>query len=263
MMKLTHILASAAIISTLSACNGSLQTADRTPVDYVNPYIGNISHLLVPTFPTIQLPNSMLRVYPERADYTSELLKGLPLIVTNHRERSAFNFSPYQGEKLRPVITYNYDNEHITPYSFDVELDDNRMKAEYALSHQSAIYRITYEADKPAYLIVNSRNGSIHANENFISGRQQLNDNTNVYVYIEAQEKPISAGILENGTIETSKDNAEGANACAAWRFADGTTTVNLRYGISFISEEQAEKNLHRELKDYNIKALAEAGRQI
>ena len=52
MMKLTHILASAAIISTLSACNGSLQTADRTPVDYVNPYIGNISHLLVPTFPT-------------------------------------------------------------------------------------------------------------------------------------------------------------------------------------------------------------------
>ena len=56
MMKLTHILASAAIISTLSACNGSLQTADRTPVDYVNPYIGNISHLLVPTFPTIQLP---------------------------------------------------------------------------------------------------------------------------------------------------------------------------------------------------------------
>mgnify|MGYP001192870172 CR=1 FL=1 len=37
----------------------------------------------------------------------------------------------------------------------------------------------------------------------------------------------------------------------------------SLRYGISFISEEQAEKNLHRELKDYNIKALAEAGRQV
>ena len=62
MMKLTHILASAAIISTLSACNGSLQTADRTPVDYVNPYIGNISHLLVPTFPVsythLTLPTS-------------------------------------------------------------------------------------------------------------------------------------------------------------------------------------------------------------
>ena len=39
----------------------------KQPVDYVNPYIGNISHLLVPTFATVQLPNSMLRVYPARA----------------------------------------------------------------------------------------------------------------------------------------------------------------------------------------------------
>jgi len=28
----------------------------KDPVDYVNPYMGNISHLLVPTFPTIHLP---------------------------------------------------------------------------------------------------------------------------------------------------------------------------------------------------------------
>ena len=45
--------------------------------------------------------------------------------------------------------------------------------------------------------------------------------------------------------------------------FADGTKTVNLRYGISFISEEQAKENLQRELPDYNLQALAEKGRQI
>jgi len=71
------------------------------PVDYVNPYAGNISHLLVPTFPTVQLPNSMLRVYPERSDYTSEYLNGLPVIVTNHRERSAFKLSVSTEEILR------------------------------------------------------------------------------------------------------------------------------------------------------------------
>ena len=70
----------------------------QDPVDYVNPYVGNISHLLVPTFPTVQLPNSMLRVYPERADYTSEYVNGLPVIVTNHRERSAFNLSVTAGD---------------------------------------------------------------------------------------------------------------------------------------------------------------------
>ncbi|HHT34689.1 MAG TPA: hypothetical protein GX018_06655, partial [Bacteroidales bacterium] len=45
-------------------------------VDQVNPYMGNISHLLVPTYPTIHLPNSMLRVYPERSDYTGDQLAG-------------------------------------------------------------------------------------------------------------------------------------------------------------------------------------------
>ena len=262
-MKITHLFATVAICLMIGACDGGQRIVNRSPVDYVNPYIGNISHLLVPTFPTIQLPNSMLRVYPERADYTTELLNGLPLIVTNHRERSAFNLSPYQGETLHPIITFNYDNEHLTPYSYEVELEDNRMKAEYALSHQAALYKITFEADKPAYIIVNSRNGSIHVGENFISGHQRLSDNTNVYVYIEPQEKPLSTGILENGIIEASKDNAEGINACAAWRFPEGTATVSLRYGISFISEEQAEKNLRRELKDYDIEKLAQTGREI
>lgn len=262
-MKITHLFATVAICLMIGACDGGQRIVNRSPVDYVNPYIGNISHLLVPTFPTIQLPNSMLRVYPERADYTTELLNGLPLIITNHRERSAFNLSPYQGETLHPIITFNYDNEHLTPYSYEVELDDNRMKAEYALSHQAALYKITFEADKPAYIIVNSRNGSIHVGENFISGHQRLSDNTNVYVYIEPQEKPLSTGILENGIIEASKDNAEGINACAAWRFPEGTATVSLRYGISFISEEQAEKNLRRELKDYDIEKLAQTGREI
>lgn len=262
-MKITHLTLSVAIACTLGACGVQQDMPDKAPIDYVDPYIGNISHLLVPTFPTIQLPNSMLRVYPERADYTSELLNGLPIIVTNHRERSAFNLSPYQGDSLRPVMAYTYDNERLTPYSYSVELDDNRIKAEYALSHQSAQYRITFEPDKPAYVIVNSRNGAIRVGHNFICGRQQLSNNTNIYLYIEPQEEAIEAGVVENGVIEGSKDRAEGTNVCAAWRFAEGTSAVNLRYGISFISEEQAEKNLRREQKEYNLENLVQTGRDI
>lgn len=36
-----------------------------------------------------------------------------------------------------------------------------------------------------------------------------------------------------------------------------------MHYGISFISEEQAKKNLQRELPDYDLQALAEKGRQV
>ncbi|HEY5570559.1 MAG TPA: glycoside hydrolase family 92 protein, partial [Bacteroidales bacterium] len=51
--------------------------AAKSPVDYVNPYMGNISHLLVPTYPTVHLPNSILRIYPERNDFTSDQMRGL------------------------------------------------------------------------------------------------------------------------------------------------------------------------------------------
>ena len=265
MIKFKHFFFSLALASFLGGC-GPMPSADmeKDHVDYVNPYIGNISHLLVPTFPTVQLPNSMLRVYPERSDYTSERVNGLPVVVTNHRERSAFNLTPYQGDDLKPVYSYTYDKEKLTPYSFEAELDDNNMAVKYALSHQSAIYNIEFrQEDKPVYVMVNTRMGAIHADAKGISGYQQLSDNTNIYLYIEPEQTPVQTGILADGKLADTQADAEGRNACAVWRFADGTKQVNLRYGISFISAEQAKKNLEREQKDYNVDALAQIGRDV
>ena len=264
MNKIRLFLTTMVAIFLLGACS-QLPTSDKRDfVDYVNPYIGNISHLLVPTFPTIQLPNSMLRVYPERSDYTSERINGLPIIVTNHRERSAFNLTPYQGKELKPVRSYTYDNEKLTPYSYEAEIDDNNMAVKYAVSHQSAIYHIEFrQADKPVYVMVNSRIGKIHADTKGISGYQQLSHNTRVFLYIEPEQVPYQTGILVDGKVTEDQTEAKGRNACAVWRFADGTQQVNLRYGISFISEEQAKNNLYREQSDYNLAALASKGRDI
>jgi hypothetical protein len=138
-------------------------SAQKQPVDYVNPYIGNISHLLVPTFPTIHLPNSILRVYPERGDFTGDLLRGLPLVVTSHRGSSAFNLSPFQGaeKEIKPVISYSYDQEKITPYSYSVYLDEQQTEVQFAVSHQSALYELNFGQDLPSYLVLNSRNGGL------------------------------------------------------------------------------------------------------
>ena len=149
--------------------------AQKDLVDYVNPYIGNISHLLVPTFATIQLPNSLLRIYPSRNSYTDELVEGLPVMVTNHREHSVFCITPTQNSQLRPRIKTNWDHETITPYSFDMELDDNSIRAQLAVSHQSAIYDITfYNKDKDSYIIINSDKGALKAEGNTISGYQDV-----------------------------------------------------------------------------------------
>jgi hypothetical protein len=103
-------------------CISKSSAQDKKPVDYVNSYIGNISHMLVPTYPTIHLPNSMLRVYPERENFTGNTIKGLPLVITSHRGSSAFNLSPYQGDisNIKSTIDFGYDNEVIKPYYYNI-----------------------------------------------------------------------------------------------------------------------------------------------
>lgn len=258
-MKLNQLLGTAAFVLSMLTVQ-PLSAQQKQPVDYVNPYIGNISHLLVPTFATVQLPNSMLRVYPARADYTTELVNGLPVIVTNHRERSAFSITPYQGQQLQPVVPMNYDHEKITPYGFDIELNDNQLAAHYALSHQSAMYTLDFRQGQPVYVLINSQKGAIAISGNSVSGYQEVYGNTRVYLYAETEQQPVESGILKDGHMSTDKQ-ARGDNSCAVLRFADGTGHVNLRYGVSFISEEQARKNLYREQQGYNLQKLLADGR--
>ena len=241
-MKSQRILALAGItlaILAASCCK------DKEPVDYVNPYMGNISHMLVPTFPTVQLPNSMLRIYPGRDDYTSEYLRGLPVIVTNHRERSAFSLSVDLGDgELSAPKPMSYDNEKITPYSYSVSLLDGKVDVHYAVSHQSAMYKLS--SAKPLRLSLWSLGGKVGEDSEGFFGIQTVQGETKVYVYLQASEAPVDKEIRDN---------------CAILSFDAGS--VSLRYGVSFISWEQAKANLLRELHDYDIDVLERKGRRI
>lgn len=231
-------------------------------VDKVNPYMGNISHLLVPTYPTIHLPNSMLRVYPERGDYTAAQIDGLPLIVTSHRGRSAFRLSPFQGaeELLKPVIGYSYDQEKLKPYSYQVYLDEQQIEVDYGLSHQSAAYDLSFEKDAPSYLILSTSNGSLAWDGKAIRGYQLLANDTKVYLYLTPQEAPEKVGKLENGSLSDSVQ-AEGQNACLVLNYPKSTKKLTVRYGISFIDAEQAKANLERETANKTVAELQQEGK--
>ena len=262
------IFFSGTIMMLLISCNAKIVITDTSegidPVDYVKPYMGNISHLLVPTFPTMHLPNSMMRVYPERKDFTADLLNGLPLIITSHRGSSAFNLSPFQGEKsdIKPVINYSYDNEKLTPYSYKVYLDDQQTKVNFGLSHQSAMYEIDFDKNENTYLIVNSRNGVMNWDGSSLSGYQLIENNTKIYLYMNLEEIPELIFVLKNGNLNEGT-NAEGRDASIVLKFPSNTTKLHIRYGISFIDEAQAESNYKREVQDQNVKSLHVSGRKI
>lgn len=235
------------------------------PVDYVNPYMGNISHLLVPTFPTIHLPNSLLRVYPERSDYTGQLLKGLPLMVTSHRGSSAFNLSPFQGEEkdIKPSMLFSYDLEKITPFSYSVYLDSRKTDVRFAVSNQSALYEIVFEQKEPSYIILNSRNGEMRWDGTAVSGYQNLDNKTKVFIYLETDTKPVDAEVLKDGLIVRGETSSAGRNACIVLEFSENTSIIRLRYGISFIDEIQAKKNLKREIENFDLDKLTAHGRKV
>jgi len=239
-------------------------SAQKQPVDFVNPYMGNISHLLVPTFPTIHLPNSILRVYPERGDYTGDVLHGLPLVVTSHRGSSAFNLSPFQGDEkdLKPVVQYSYDQEKLSPYSYSVYLDEQQTDVSFGLSHQSAMYEIEFSKDSPAYLILNSRNGALKWDGQAISGFQSIENNTRVYLYLKPEQTPEAVSVLKSSGLTSDKE-ASGKNACVVLKYDKGSKSIRLRYGISFIDETQARKNMERELGNANLKTIQENGRKV
>lgn len=249
----------------LIGCTGQ---KNKKPVDYVNPYIGNISHLLVPTYPTVHLPNSMLRVYPERADYTTETIKGLPIAVTSHRGSSAFCINPYQGDvdKLQPVMYYSYDQEKISPYRYSVLLDQEDIAVDYAPSFQSAAYSLKFSnSEEDKYVTLSVNNGTLSVTNNgTVEGFQYIdNTPTRIYLYLESEVKPEKTGVLSGNKIAYDKESTEKANQAVVLKFKNVGQTINIRYGISFISTEQAKKNLRREINTYNVDQVAEAGKQI
>lgn len=227
---------------------------EMAPVDYVNPYMGNISHLLVPTYPTVHLPNGMLRIYPQRGDFTGDRVKGLPLVVTSHRGKSAFelSFGYDDGTEVPPCRSYHYDNERITPYSYSVCFEEEEVSARFAPSYRAALYEIEFSGTEAPYLVFNTAAGKMRFADGSVAGYQRIDERTSVYLFAELSVVP-----------ERSEAFSRGDGEYVVLYFAPHTPSVGIRYGVSFIGEEQAAANLHGEISGYDVEALTRKGREI
>jgi predicted alpha-1,2-mannosidase len=236
-----------ALLATL--CPGDSASA-KDPVDYVNPYIGNISHLLVPTYPTVQLPNSMLRFYPSRQDYTDDLLRGFTLVVPKHRRGGAFNLLPQNdaNRNALPNPGYHYDLEKLTPYNYSVYLDDLGISVRFTPAHQSALYQFNFDSNGKHSLTLTTKSGSLSAQNRNVSGYEDIGKGVKLYVYLELDQAP-------------SKIEQSGRAAVTLF-FAPAQRKISARYGVSYISVEQAQKNLRREITDFDPDRLAASGRK-
>jgi predicted alpha-1,2-mannosidase len=245
------------ILSVLCTCTDK----NISPVDNVNPYIGNISHLLVPTYPTVHLPNSMLRFYPDRDNFTSNTMLGFPLNIISHRSRKIFRLTPFTGkpDDIRENMTFTYDKESITPYTYSVRLDEPDIDVLFTPSSKSGFFVFTFPEETGRGIILQTTgSGELVYENNSVTGYDTSNG-IKTYLFLEFSENPLD---YQNNDSEVDTGDRQQMNRRRSQiRIIfdpAGNREIKLRYGISYISTEQASKNLEADIESWNFDELTE-----
>ncbi|MGI4757373.1 MAG: GH92 family glycosyl hydrolase [Janthinobacterium lividum] len=213
----------------------------RAQVEYVDPTIGNVGILLEPTRPAVYLPNSMVRVYPVRPDALSDQIQSFPLTISSHRMRELFSIMP------GPAAPAAYDQEHTTPYFYSVRFDGSLVQTEFAPAERSGYFRFTFPDGKASVTLANRLQGNVHEEGGGVAGEENF-DGMHAYFYGEFSH-PVTYAIT---------DAKLGKHAVAT---AKNAKSLDFRYGISFISVEQAKKNLQHEIPAWGIETVRDAAK--
>ena len=118
----------------------------------------------------------------------------------------------------------------------------------YAPSYQAGIYQINFEKEGDNHIIIHSRDGLLKVTPDGISGYQIIDGTpTRIFLYLETEQRYKKAGALINGSLDDKQK--QGKSLIISF---GAQKKIHLRYGISFISEEQAKKNLKRDIRTYD-----------
>jgi predicted alpha-1,2-mannosidase len=217
-------------------------------VQYIDPTIGSVGLLLVPTRPTAHLPNSMIRVFPSRKDQIDDQIDFFPLSISSHRQPNLFSLMPVSGSYTNASWkkSFTWYNETTTPYYYAVRLEENGDSVEFTPSARSGFFRFHFLNNDPHFLrfgILNN-GGSIN-----VEGKRIITGSDSVKALPAFFYAEINTDIIETRFADNSQKQLLA-------RVDDKEATVELRYGISFISIEQAKQNMLKEVGTQTFTAI-------
>jgi len=239
------------------SCNSTKGTSKNSDnVNYVDPQIGGVAPFLQPTRTRIHLPNSMVRMYPERKDYRDDQITSFPLTTRKHRSDLLFNIMPVSGavnEADKPISAWDQELEIAHPYYYSTWLEDYNIVTEFTPAAQAGIFKFTYQNKDTRKLFLSDLTGDDwQLNENGALTGTESFEGMLGYVYAVTDKKGVFT------SIETTENTL---NSWITWNDSN-INQVQFKYGISFISIEQAKKNLEREIPDFNFDNVKEKARE-
>ncbi len=168
--------------------------------------------------------------------------------------------------------SYRIDQAQIKPHTFKAFLLRYRITLEMAPTERCALFRFTFPTDDDrATVILQPANGessiSVDAAAGEISGFTRANSGgcpQNFACYFVAQfDRPISGHELFSADARWNDAQATGERIGVRARIdVTDNRAVTLKVGTSFISVEQARRNLRTEIGDNGFNAIARAARR-
>ena len=260
-------------------CNGILaaqKTQDKQLVDYVDPNIGGIGQLLKATAPYVQYPFGMVRLAPVTTPgitdrYLADKIYGFPVgdsLLMASTAKAGTQSGIFASD-------FDHDFETATPYYYSVNLETWGILAELTATRQAGYYRFTFPANANR-LIEISLESDAKLNvldSRSVEGSQQVvapvaeapkpDGETREYFYAEFSQPFKNIRTWNAGDPCASRTQA-GDHIGFAADFESGVgDKIEVRFGVSFISAEQARRNLQREIPRWNFDAVKETTKQV
>jgi len=248
----------------------------KEPVDYVSPYIGGIGQLLTATIPYVQRPHGMARLAPITTPgvgdrYLADKIYGFPI--------GAATLMASVGEVGTHPATYasefDHDFETATPYYYEADLQTWGIQSEFTATERAAYYRFTFPSNPHAHLILFASEGAKLevTGVDTIQGSQRIagtvgktldtDKETREYFYAKFSRPLHSYQTWKrNDLSNAAEQTGDNIGIVTDIRTTAGEH-IEVRVGISYISTEQARRNLEREISEGTFEQVKSQTRQI
>ena len=252
------------------------------PSEYVTTLVGTQSDYSLSTgntYPAVALPWGMNFWTPQTGKmgdgwaytYGSHTIRGLkqthqPSPWIN--DYGQFSIMPVRGkdkvDENARQSWFSHQSETAKPYYYSVYLADHDVVAEMAPTDRAAVLRFTFPESDESGVVIDAfdRGSSVKVlDEHTVAGYTTRNsggvpDNFRNWFVIRF-DKPFSGFRVFNGKNELKGFEAEGEHALAAVYFTTRRgEQVTARVASSFISEEQALRNLETEVGDADFETV-------
>lgn len=236
------------------------ERARKPSVDYVDPNIGGIGHLLTSVRPEVQLPHGMIVVAPWFAFDVTDVYLATQIYGFAFSNSVLLPFSGNKGDAPEKIFSeWDPDRATVTPYYSSYELESFGIRVEYTVAERSACFRIYRNADAPLRVLIRPQQTANYMldESRTISGTEQ-NAGVTSYLCVEFSRPTASHQEL---TFPVYADGHDLSTSALMLDFGSGSEVLEGRVAFSYISAEQARRTLREQVAKKPFASVRSAAR--